>query len=540
MSRLRDAFDRVGPTLRTAVHLRPTQVAAQLVHRVRGPARSPAAPRADGCHRARIPAGFVGPSPDAAVDEDGGVALLGQPPHDPVRFGWDGGDDLLWAYTLHYHGWLAHPSCGFERARATVLGWIDEHTHGVGWEPYPTSMRVLSWLGWLGRHAERLTTLELERVMASLCAQLLHLADHVERHLDGNHLWTNLAALMAGALALEGPVPRRLARAFTAELARTVDDQLADDGVHRERTPTYHCLLAEQLDIVRSLALEHDVALAARLGPALQCMGAALPAFTHPDGDVALWGDSQRGAPVRPDALARRLGVAPSGANADAATSGFCRRAWGPWTLLWNLGGVGMPHQVGHIHADALSIELSLGDERVIVDAGVGSYSPGPERAYARSTAAHNTVTVGAGDPDQHEMWASHRIGARAVPAEVERGIDRLVGRVRGHRSPADHLREITWQDRRIRIVDRVDAGPGRAVPATLRYHLPATSTLLETDRGVRVTTEGGARFDIALTGGRFVVEEAPGWRALGSPAPRILLAAPLSPSGATVELIHA
>jgi hypothetical protein len=538
MSRLREAFDRLGPTLRTAAHLRPAQLAAQLLHRARGPARSPAAPRADGCHRVCIPEDFAGPSPEGTVDEDGGVVLLGQPPHDPVRFGWDGGDDPLWAYTLHYHGWLAHPSCRFERARATVLGWIDEHPHGVGWEPYPTSMRVFSWLGWLGAHAERLPTLELERVLSSLAAQLLHLAAHVEHHLDGNHLWTNLAALVAGALALEGPVPRRLARAFAAELVGTVEDQLADDGVHGERTPTYHCLLAEQLDMVVTLARVHDGALEARLGPALQCMGAALPAFTHPDGDVALWGDSQRGAPVRPDALARRLGSTLGGGHADDGTSGFSRRAWGPWSLLWNRGGVGLPHQVGHIHADALSIELSLGEERVVVDAGAGTYTPGAERTYARSTTAHNTVTVGAGDPDQHEMWASHRIGARAVPIEVERSDDRIVGRIRGHRSPADHVREITWQGGRIRIVDRVDARvAGNPVPATVRYHLPATARVEEIDQGVRVTART-AGFDIVLHGGHFVVQHAPGWRALGSPAPRIMLATPLSASGATVELV--
>ncbi|MCB9752056.1 MAG: heparinase II/III family protein [Myxococcales bacterium] len=48
----------------------------------------------------------------------------------------------------------------------------------------------------------------------------------------------------------------------------------------------------------------------------------------------------------------------------------------------------------------------------MLVDAGVGTYARGPDRAYARATRAHNTVTVGLRPGDQHELWASHRIGA--------------------------------------------------------------------------------------------------------------------------------
>jgi hypothetical protein len=38
--------------------------------------------------------------------------------------------------------------------------------------------------------------------------------------------------------------------------------------------------------------------------------------------------------------------------------------------------------------------------------------------------------------------------------------------------------------------------------------------------------------------GARFVAQDAPGWRAIGSPAPRILLAAAVPSTGVTVELV--
>jgi hypothetical protein len=294
-------------------------------------------------------------------------------------------------------------------------------------------------------------------------------------------------------------------------------------------------LLAEQLAIVVALARDCAPKLAVRLQPALERMIAITPVFMHPDGDVALWGDSQLGAQVTPRRLLARFDELPDpGGDVDAIRGGFARRSWGPWSLLWNLGGVGLDHQVGHIHGDCLAFELSLGAARVIVDAGTGTYVAGPERTYARSTAAHNTVTVGAGDPDQHELWASHRIGARAEPVERAGERYRLAGEVLGWQSPARHRREIVWDGREIAVTDTVD--PTDA-PATVRYHVPADVSLRETPQGwVGFIAKGGA-FEIACTDAPLVVTDAPGWRAIGVPAPRKCLAAPLGPHGCTVRL---
>jgi len=531
----RETLGRFGPTLRSAAFLRPRQIAALVRNRARGPARVPACVRAHGCEGVRLPDGFVGPSSEGTPDEDGAVRLFGQSGHDPLRFGWNDTGDPLFDYTLHYHGWINHPRVSIEGAIATVLDWISDVPAGTGWEPYPTSIRLGHWLGLLGRGGARLATADLEAMLGSMAAQLEHLAANVELHLEGNHLWTNYAALVACGLGLDGPLPRALVAKWSGALVEVVDDQLASDGVHRERTPSYHCLLAEQLAIVVELAQLHAPALAVRLSPALERMIAIAPVFTHPDGDVALWGDSQLGAPVTPRRLLARSGVPmPAAVDIDAVHSGFARRTWGPWTLLWNFGGVGMDHQVGHIHGDCLAIELSLGTTRVVVDAGTGTYVAGPERSYARSTAAHNTVTVGIGDPDQHELWASHRIGARAEPMELLRAHDRVIGEVLGWQSPARHRREVTWDGREIAIADTLHP---EDAPATVRFFVPAELTLRETPQGFVVFTAKDGAFELSCPEARFVATEAPGWRSIGVPAPRRCLAAQLPAGGITVRL---
>ncbi|MEX1363360.1 MAG: heparinase II/III-family protein, partial [Nannocystaceae bacterium] len=282
-----------------------------------------------------------------------------------------------------------------------------------------------------------------------------------------------------------------------------------------------------------SFARASQPRLAEALAPALSAMLAALPAFTHPDGDVALWGDSQRDAPVTPAGLMGRLGRPLPSGPADAAVSGFARRRWGPWTLLWNRGDVGLPHQVGHVHGDALAIELSLGATRIVVDAGVGTYAIGPERRYARSTAAHNTVTVGTGNDDQHELWASHRIGARGRVQTLALAEHRLAGRVQGHAAPTAHRRTIEHVDGRILITDVLE---DPTVPGVARYFVPATFAPTVHDDAVRFQASG-RQVQLRSPGGSWHLGPAPGWLGMARDAPRICLSLPLSRPGLRVEL---
>jgi uncharacterized heparinase superfamily protein len=201
--------------------------------------------------------------------------------------------------------------------------------------------------------------------------------------------------------------------------------------------------------------------------------------------------------------------------------------------LLWNAGGLGMPQQVGHIHGDWLGYELSLAGERVVVDAGVGTYEVGPERTYARSTRAHNTVTVGPGDADQHELWASHRIGGRGELVDLSFGTSELSAGVRGFRSPAVHHRRLSWDGERLRCLDRVVPDHVEPVPATMRVHLPRACELAVDGPWVRVRTPEGRRFAVRGPADlRWQTSVAPGWTAMASPAPRHCLALPVGPGG--------
>lgn len=62
--------------------------------------------------------------------------------------------------------------------------------------------------------------------------------------------------------------------------------------------------------------------------------------------------------------------------------------------LVFDAGPFGLPGASHHGHADSLSFEVHLPKVRFLVDPGGFSYVDGTARAFARSTAAHNTVVI--------------------------------------------------------------------------------------------------------------------------------------------------
>jgi uncharacterized heparinase superfamily protein len=154
--------------------------------------------------------------------------------------------------------------------------------------------------------------------------------------------------------------------------------------------------------------------------------------------------------------------------------------------VLFDAGEIGWADQPAHAHADTLSFELSFGDARVVVDAGVFDYGATPERAYARATRSHNTLELDGAD--QSEVWGVFRVGRRARPLDVRRrddggrasieashdGYRHAAGRPI-HRRRLEHLGGDVWS------VEDVVTGRGHHRAASrLRLHPAFAITLRE------------------------------------------------------------
>jgi uncharacterized heparinase superfamily protein len=362
----------------------------------------------------------------------------------------------LWLYNAHYFDDLTANDAMARTAwhRDLLSRWIAENLpgHGNGWEPYPTSLRIVNWLKWLmAGHAP------VPGMLASLAIQVRWLSRRLEHHLLGNHLWANAKALVFAGACFEG-VEAEAWRCLGLKLiARELHEQILADGGHFERSPMYHAILTEDLLDLLQLA---DRTGTGAIVPRDEWEHAALRmldwagVMAHPDSGVSFFNDSALDvAPTLPALrdYAATIGLAmpavPEPGIRLLAESGYARMEIGPAVVLGDVAPVGPDYLPGHAHADSLSFELSVHGRRVLVNGGTSTYQADAERLRQRGTAAHNTVVVDG--QNSSEVWSAFRVARRARVHDVtckqiddamelsawHDGYRRLPGRVDHHRT---------------------------------------------------------------------------------------------------------
>jgi uncharacterized heparinase superfamily protein len=354
---------------------------------------------------------------------------------------------------------------------------------------------VVVWLQALAGRRQRLPSALVAKMASSLVEQIDFLHRHLETDLRGNHLIKNIKALLWGARSFDLPVAHHWRATAHALLRQELDEQILPDGVHYERSPSYHCQVFA--DLLESYLVLEDPPLRTRVKTVLARIAAATADLAHPDGRVALFNDAGLNMAYRPgeclDAY-RAIGgetIAPS-PRIRLEHAGFFGVRTGDGYVLADCGPIAPDFLVAHGHGDILSFEWSTGGKRIIVDPGVFEYSSGPRRAYARSTRNHNTVTID--DAEQAEFFGAFRCGRRArarvivcdTTAQVgvilegtHDGFDYLPGRPR-------HVRRFVLAPyaKRIEIIDRIEGGGAKAATARLLLH-PACAVEIDGARAV-------------------------------------------------------
>jgi uncharacterized heparinase superfamily protein len=323
----------------------------------------------------------------------------------------------LWIYNLHYFYDLTSENFMERKSWHIELinKWIDENPcgEGNGWTPYPTSLRIVNWIKW------HLYTGALEeRAQCSLYQQMKFLAQRVEHHLLGNHLFVNGKALyIAGLFFKDEEIIRQGLKILISE----VEEQVFDDGSHFELAPMYHALILEDILDVMNFAktFGHD-GIPEGWTDVVKSMTKFLKATTHPDGGYCFFNDSVDGiAPFGGDLLnyARQVIAEPLPDNKAFAVfpqAGFAHFSSGRYDLFFDGGPLGPGHIFSHAHADTGSFELSLGQQRVFVNQGISQYGQDEERVRQRGTASHNTVEVNG--ENSSEVWQGFRVAKQAKP----------------------------------------------------------------------------------------------------------------------------
>ena len=427
---------QLGLYARTLVYLRPLQIAYFFQRRILPQVRSVA--KAANIRRRSGVSILPGISVSNPTGDDSQLCFLRQSKCIPLRnVDWVCKDmPKLWRYNLHYFDYLHDPQRSYENKCFLMSDWIQRNPPGTedAWEPYTVSLRIVNWIKWFllperGSLEEPRERHPQQAWVESLYQQVQWLEHNIEYHLLANHYLKNGVALLFAGLYFQGTDAERWLQKGLRILRDELTEQFLADGGHFERSPMYHSIsVVDYLDVL-NLTQNSSTAITREITREFACKVTTalnfLSGICLPDGEIPLFNDSAFGIAPAPSHIfgyaERVIGYKQPQRSTNLtieafAPSGYyvCRKASD--MIIIDCGPIGPDYNPAHAHCDTLSYELALEGRRVVVDCGVFDYEPSHERAYARSTKAHNTVILDGAE--QSEIWDVFRVGQRARPIQ--------------------------------------------------------------------------------------------------------------------------
>lgn len=347
----------------------------------------------------------------------GVFAFAGQTITNPAPLWSPPGAGAGWRSEIHSFTWLRDlralgGDAARRQARDLAHAWLEAHrTWSLpAWEPLASGRRLASWLGCFEFFAASAEIEFRHRLLASIAQQAQHLCRALPAGLGGAELIAAAKGLIFAGAALPGGEAWR--QKGLEILHRELTRQILADGGHVERNPSRHmAVLRDLIDIRGALAridagadrVDVDAARgeeggARRVSPseltaAIEALAPVLRMYQHGDGGLGLFNGSLEEEAWRVELVLQRAG-GPRRPIGEAPESGFQRLRAGRTTVLVDTGMPPPRGLDGHAHAGALSLEVSAGRERIIVNCGTRP-NDGTWHGAQRATAAHSTLVLG-------------------------------------------------------------------------------------------------------------------------------------------------
>jgi uncharacterized heparinase superfamily protein len=413
------------------------------------------------------------------------------------------------------------------QARAMVDAWMTAAPRDrIADRPDIAGARIAAWLGHYDFFAASADDGFRQILMANLLADARTLAALLPAEEQDARALTALKGLVAAGIGLpeqQGMLARAL-RLLPAEIAQ----QFLPDGMHAERSPAQLQNALQDLLDIRAMLQSGQVPPPGMLTPAIERAANALRTVRHGDGRqvgdgrLALFNGSREENAVPVEAVLSQTGRSGK-PQPQLPQGGFIRLAAGK-TLV--LADCGRPPSAGldrFAHAGALSFEMSVGRDRLIVNCGAVPAATGPWREASAATAAHSTLTIA--NVSSSEVLPA---GLGRKPDTVtcrpveEDGLDGFAMTHDGWMLPfqASHRRQLYIAPSGDSVVGVDSIVAPQPQPFVIRFHLhPAVDANLQNDGlAVLLNPPNGRGWRLRASGMKLSLEES---IYLGGPSPR-------------------
>jgi uncharacterized heparinase superfamily protein len=302
-----------------------------------------------------------------------------------------------WEAALLGFGWLRHlraADTALTRANARSLldDWISNQARRRPLERRPDVLarRVISLLSQAPLVLGDTDGKFYRKYLRGLTREIRYLRYAMLDTVDGVPRLQVLIALCYASLCLANQA--RHIRAATRRLSDELQRQILPDGGHVSRNPGALVDLLSDLLPLRQTFAARNIAPPPALLNSIDRMMPMLRFFRHGDGSFALF-NGMSGAPS--DLVATLLAYDDTHGvpMANMPHTGFQRLDAGGMTVIIDTGPPPPPSVSHDAHAGCLSFELSSGLSRIVINCGMPSTGRDNWRPFARSTAAHSTLT---------------------------------------------------------------------------------------------------------------------------------------------------
>jgi len=306
---------------------------------------------------------------------------------------------VAWARALAGFSWLRHlraADTALARANAHVLvedflTLADRSRRGPAFEPGVVARRLLAWLSQSPVILDGADRHFYRRFMRGLARARDTLEGALAGGLDGEARLVAVIALVELGLCAEGT--GKLGLRATRLLAEELDRQILPDGGHIGRNPMTSVELLLDLLPLRQVYAARGFEVPAPLLNAVDRMMPMLRMFRHGDGTLALFNGM---GVTPPEQLATVLAYDDQRALplVNAPHSGYQRIEARDSIVIIDAGRPPPRSFSSQAHAGCASFELSVGQQRLVVNCGAPDANRVGAREAARVTAAHSTLVI--------------------------------------------------------------------------------------------------------------------------------------------------
>ena len=292
-----------------------------------------------------------------------------------------------WFSFLHSFEWIldlrqlhSHPAR--DLARNLVISWLNHNALWTKntWDPPLLAARIIHWITsrdffWATADQDFQFC-----ILDSLARQTSHLARTIRFETDPQQSLFFATALGYGSLSLHNPAA--VTRRIHSTLKRVLPLLFYDDGGSRSRNPQTQLQNLRYLLQICSVLYATNSPIPSYLSQSLDKISRVFSLTLHRDNSLALFHGADLGNPLHIDNALHDTNY-PSPLP-YAPKFGFARLSAHRAVAIVDLGTSPSNPQ---FHASALAFELSVDDQRLIVNCG-------PSHPNARETRCHSTLTI--------------------------------------------------------------------------------------------------------------------------------------------------